>query len=80
MAASSAPRNILQHVGLDLANRAGYPVGVDSRADRQLRMLRANEVLLQEVRIDRGRRGLLEIVVLGVADESDHLISSLAVR
>ena len=70
-------RNILQHRGLGLTNRAGSSVRIDSRSDRQLR---TNEALLKQVRIDRRRRGLLEIVVFGVADEPDHLVRPFAFR
>jgi len=69
--------NSLQDGSLGLANRAGNSAGIDSRTDRQLR---TKEALLKKVRIDRRRRGLLEIVVFGVADQSDHLISPFAFR
>jgi len=69
--------NSFQHSGLGLTNCAGNSVRVDSRADRQLR---TNEAFLKQVRIDRGRRGLLEVVIFGVADDSDHLIGFFAFR
>src|ERR1700735_3396493 len=65
--------NILQHGALDLPSRAGNPVGIDFRADGQLRVLRTGVALLKKVRIDRRRSDLLEIVVFGVADDADHL-------